>query len=46
MIAPLIALRALLIEIPFGCFFGPTLRSFVAYVGLIALRAFCLFEAA
>ena len=24
----------------------PTLRSFVAYMGLIALRASCLFEAA
>jgi hypothetical protein len=26
--------------------FDPTLRSFVAGVGLIALRAFCLFETA
>ena len=26
--------------------FTPTLRSYVAYVGLIALRAFCLSEAA
>jgi len=29
-----------------GLLKAPTLRSFVAYVGLIALRAFCLSEAA